>query len=159
MDPLSLTASIIAIVGAGSAVGKGLKKILSARNLPDVILQLNNEVTDLQFVVQNVDDLLRHQAESTQEDSRPMQSHTSLAWALVHAKQTLLALESLIAYELTTVDSRNGQAKIDRISWLRAESKVKKLKDDISTDRVRLSTALSLLASYVHSAEAVENKH
>lgn len=47
MDPLSLTASIIAVVGTGSAVSRGLKKVLLARDLPDVILQLNNEVVDL----------------------------------------------------------------------------------------------------------------
>ena len=139
MDPLSLTVSIIAIVGGGSTVGKGLKKILSARHLPDVLLQLNNEVTDLQFIVQDMNDLLQQQAQ------KPLPSYASLISALKSSKQTLLALESLIAYELTTVDSRDRQTRIDWISWLRVEPKIKRLKEDIRTDRVRLSSALSLL--------------
>ena len=47
MDPLSLTASIIAVVGAGSTIGKGLKKAVEARHMPDVVLDLNNEISDL----------------------------------------------------------------------------------------------------------------
>ena len=144
MDPLSITAGILAIVGAGSTIGKGLKKIIAARHLPDTLLQLNNEVIDLQYVVQDVDDVLRRQARTIGEDQS---SPASLTSALEHAKHTLLALESLIAYDLTTVDSRDGTMRMSRISWLRVESKVKGLKDNIRTDRVRLSSALSLLAS------------
>ena len=147
MDPLSITASILTVVGAGSTIGKGLKKIISARRLPDILLQLNNEVTDLQWVVQDVDDLLRQQRQVTQEDRGLLPSHTSLTSALIYIKRTLLALESLIAYELTIVDSRDGIPRLDRIAWLRVESKATRLKDDIRTDRVRLSTALSLLTS------------
>ena len=147
MDPLSMTAGILAIIGAGSTVRKGLKKIISARRLPHILLQLNNEVTDLQYVVQDVDDLLRQQSQSTEEDRCPLLSQASLTSALEHARVTLLALESLIVNELTTVNSLDGRTKMNRITWLRTESKVKSLKDDIQTDRVRLSSALSLLAS------------
>ena len=142
-----MTAGILAVIGAGSTVRKGLKKIISARRLPDVLLQLNNEVTDLQYVVQDVDNLLRQRSQSTGEDRCSLSSHASLTSALEHAKATLLALESLIIHELTTVDSLDGRTKMNRITWLRVESKVKSLKDDIRTDRVRLSSALSLLAS------------
>ena len=147
MDPLSMTAGILAIIGAGSTIRKGLKKIISARRLPDILLQLNNEVTDLQYVVQDVDDLLRQRSQSTAEDQCPLSGHASLTSALEHAKATLLALESLIVNELTTVDSLDGRTKLNRITWLRVESKVKSLKDNIRTDRIRLSSALSLLAS------------
>ena len=147
MDPLSLTASIIAVIGAGSAVSKGLEKILSARKLPNIVLQLNNEVTDLQYVVQDVDDLLRQQAQVNREDRRPLQDQASLVRALEHAKQTILALQSLIAYQLTTVDSRDGRTKTNRISWLKVQSEVKRLKSEIRTDRLRLSAGLSILAS------------
>ena len=142
-----MTAGILAIIGAGSTVRKGLKKIISARRLPDILLQLNNEVTDLQYVVQDVDDLLRQRSPSTGEDRCPLSSQASLSSALEHARATLLALESLIVNELTAVDSLGGRTKMNRITWLRVESKVKSLKDDIQTDRVRLSSALSLLAS------------
>lgn len=147
MDPLSLTASIIAVVGAGSKIGKGLKKLVAARHMPDIVLALNNEVSDLRCVVHDLDDLLWQHDQVAHEDRGPLPGHASLSSALKHAKETLLALKSLIAYELTTVDSTNGHIKMDWSSWLRAEAKAQKLKDDIHTDRVRLSSALSLLAS------------
>ena len=147
MDPLSLTAGILAIVGAGSTIGKGLKKIISARSIPGILLQLHNEVTDLRYVIQDVDDLLRRQVQVSREDEELFPRHASLISALEYAKRTLLTLESLIAYDLTVIDSRDGRIRIDWFSWIRAESKVKILKDDICTDRVRLSSALSLLAS------------
>lgn len=147
MDPLSLTASIIAVVGAGSTIGKGLKKAVAARHMPDVVLALNNEISDLRYIVHDLDDLLRQHDQVAHENRGPLPGNASLSSALEHVKQTLLALESLVAYELTTVDSTNGRIKIDWSSWLRAEPKVQKLKDDIHIDRVRLSSALSFLAS------------
>lgn len=147
MDPLSLTAGIIAVVGAGSTIGKGLKKVVAARHMPDIVLALNNEVSDLRYVVHDLNDLLQQQDQVAYENRRPLPGHASLSSALEHVKETLLALESLIAYELTTVDSTNGHTKIDWSSWLRAEPKVQKIKDDIHIDRVRLSSALSFLAS------------
>ena len=147
MDPLSLTASILAIIGVGSTIGKSLKKLLSARRLPDILLQLNNDLTDLRYVVHDVDDLLQQQVQVTGEDREPLSSYASLTSALEHAKKTLVALESLIVYELTTVNSRDGRTRIDWMSWLRVESKVKRLEKDIRTDRVRLSSAMSLLTS------------
>ena len=145
MDPLSITAGILAVLGAGSTVSKGLKK-LSARRLP-ILLQLNNEVTDLQFIVQGVHDILQQLSQTNRDYERLSSTRASLVSALGHVKGTLLSLESLIAYRLTTIDSRDGRTKIDRISWLQVEPKVKSIKDDIRDDRVRLSNALSLLAS------------
>ena len=147
MDPLSLTASILAIIGVGSTIGKSLKKLLSARRLPDILLQLNNDLTDLRYVVHDVDDLLQQQVQVTGEDREPLSSYASLTSALEHAKKTLVALELLVVYELTTVSSRDGRTRIDWMSWVRVESKVKRLKKDIRTDRVRLSSAMSLLTS------------
>ena len=145
MDPLSITAGILAVIGAGSTVGKGLKK-LSASRLP-ILLQLNNEVTDLQFVVQGVRDVLQQSTQTDRDGEGFQLTRASLVSALGHVKETLLDLESIIAYRLTTIDSRNGRTDINRISWLQVEPEVKSIKDDIHTDRVRLSTALSLLAA------------
>ena len=59
MDPLSETASIIAIFQGSGAVGKGLKQIVTLRSTPDILLALTNEAADLQYIVQDVDDLIR----------------------------------------------------------------------------------------------------
>lgn len=47
MDPLSLTASIIAVIGAASATAQALEKLRSLRHAPQQILVVLNEVCRL----------------------------------------------------------------------------------------------------------------
>ena len=144
MDPLSMTASIIAVVGAGGTIGKGLAKIVALRHAPQIVLALNIEIADLQCVVQDIDDLLRRFSEMT--DFLPP---TSLWRALRKSRKTLAELESLVSYELTSIKGKRNQAELDRSVWLRAEHKAQRLKGEIRDDSVRLASNLSLLASYV----------
>lgn len=44
MDPLSLAANIIAVIGAASATAEGLKRIVRLRQAPEEALQFMNEV-------------------------------------------------------------------------------------------------------------------
>ena len=53
-DPLSITASIIAVVGAAECVTKTLAKIRSIRNAPDELLALINEVSDLKIILSDI---------------------------------------------------------------------------------------------------------
>ena len=53
-DLLSLTASIIAVIGAAEGVSKTLAKIKSLLNAPDELLALNNEVSDLKIIFNDV---------------------------------------------------------------------------------------------------------
>jgi hypothetical protein len=46
MDPLSLTASIVAIIGATSQTSKLLRSVYDLRHAPQEMLELNNEVTE-----------------------------------------------------------------------------------------------------------------
>lgn len=50
-DPLSVTAGILAIFGAGGKVGNGLRNLVQLRDAPDTLLALCNEFTDLQCIV------------------------------------------------------------------------------------------------------------
>lgn len=142
MDPLSLTASIIAIVQISGTIGKGLKKIVNLRNAPDIFLALNNEVADLQCILQDVNSLLRQRLDTTGQE--PL---GSLVRALEKAKQTLSKLEILLAYDLTTTKRNGNEARLDRSVWIRAEAKVYQIKDEIREDKSSLSSALSILTS------------
>ena len=146
MDPLSVTASIIALFQAGGTVSTGLKKIANLRNAPDILLALNNEVADLHCLVENVDDVLRQHREIIGQD--PI---ACLCRALDRVKQTLLKLENVLAYQLTSIKCKDGESHpvLDRSSWLRLESSVQKLKDEIREDKISLSSALSVFTSWV----------
>jgi len=137
MDPLSITAGILAIFGAGGKVGNGLRKLVQLRDAPAALLALCNEVTDLQCVVQNVDDLLQQW-----HDEHALPSSTE--GALNQAKATVLDLEKIIFYDLTNITTRGGY-RVDRSSWLRAETKVAAIKERIKAANISLVNALSLL--------------
>ena len=141
MDPFSLTVGILTLLSAGGTIGRTLNKIITLK-APDVLLALNNEVVDLQIVVQDVSNLLHQHSEISQV--APIKSVCS---ALDKSKRTLLDLESLIAYDLTTTTGKDNELRLDRSVWLRLESKVLKLKNDIRDDRLRLSAALNVLSS------------
>lgn len=141
-----MTAGIIAVVGAGNTIGKGLAKVIALRHAPDILLALNNEIIDLAYVVPDIDGLLKKEAEIS--GTTPP---SSLHRALDNSRQNLTELEQLVLIELTTIKGKKNEAKLDRSVWLRTEPKVRELKDKIRDDRLRLSTALSVLASYVDS--------
>lgn len=46
MDPLSLTASIITVVGVASKTSKALRSLYDLRHAPREILELTNEVIE-----------------------------------------------------------------------------------------------------------------
>ena len=141
MDPFSLTVGILTLLGAGGMIGKTLNKIITLK-APDVLFALNKEVVDLEIVVQDVSNLLHQHSQVTR--AAPI---SSVCFALDKSKRTLLNLESLIAYELTTTKGKDNELRLDRSAWSRLEPKVFKLKNDIRDDRVRLLAALNILSS------------
>ena len=141
MDPFSLTVGILTLLGAGGTIGKTLNKVITLK-ASGVFFALNNEVVDLQIVVQDVSNLLHQYSEIRQ--AAPI---SSICFALDKSKRTLLNLESLIAYELTTTTGKDNELRLDRSAWLRLEPEVLRLKNEVRDDRVRLSTALNVLSS------------
>ena len=139
MDPLSVATGTLTILGAGRKIGKGLKKLTRLKDAPDALLALDNEVSDLHCLIQDVENILQQRP----EDSGLPQSLTG---ALRRAKTVLLALESVIAYELTTTTATDG-LRVDRSSWLRAKHKVEAIEENIKVAKLSLVTALSLLTS------------
>ena len=139
MDPLSITASILAIFDAGGKIGKGIKRLIRLKDAPSAFLALKNEAADLHSVVQDVDDLIRQRLDQQAVPS-------SITEALTQAKSTLLALDKMIAYDLSMIMA-DGAQKVDRSSWLRAERKVSAIREDTKTAKWSLTYALSLLNS------------
>ena len=144
MDPLSLTVGIITILGAGGTLAKGLGKIRALKHAPGILLALNNEVADIEILVREIDEVIRQHQEF---DQRPI--NASICRALGNTRKTLLVVEKLIAYELTVINSVNGEVKLDRKSWLRSENRIRQLQEQMRNNKVDLSTALLGYSSYV----------
>lgn len=140
MEPLSLTASVIAIVGAGGSICKGLKKLASLRHAKRDLLILQDDVSELQSYVEDVSEVV---SELESMINRP--SYQRVGTALQRAKSALLELEKLIVYNLTTIPDSNGEVDIDPSAWFMNQSAIRSWRAEILDRKLGLLGALGLL--------------
>ena len=124
-DPLSVTASIIAVVGAADAVTKGLRRLKAAKDAPEGLQDLMLDVAQLEMVLNCV------KSSVLSSDSPPIE----LATLLGEAGSKLLELQSLIEYSLTKAGASD---KVDRWQWLRKGNVVERLRNQLGTIRLNL---------------------
>ena len=153
MDPLSISASVVALLEAGGTLSKLLKKCLRLRNTPNVLHALHDELSDLQFTANDVDDLLRTAVQDP--DVCPPKSLIS---SLSRFKSILLELERYLSYELTTVAADGESVRLDKSVYLRAERRLQELKDEIHARRIALISALSLFASSIGVRNQIQSR-
>ena len=140
MDPLSLTASLLAILGAGGAIAKGLNQIRRLKHAPNVLLQLNNEIVDLHLLIRVVDELYHQHSDSTRASQ-----HTIIFNILIRAKEALLELEQLISYDWTR-ETDHG-IEIRRTVWMNAQKKVAETTSKIRSVRTNLNGAWTVISA------------
>lgn len=51
MSGVEIAASVITFIGASRKIADGISRLAGLRHVPDVLLALNNEVSDLQCVI------------------------------------------------------------------------------------------------------------
>ena len=148
MDPLSLTASIIAVIGVGTRTAKMLSKLSTSKNARPLAMALHNEVSDLQLNVLNVQELLqRSEKYSSQEARDPAIPGitASVSACLTKINQLALELEELLRPLLpTTSVSGSTSAKILSY-WIRKETRLNMLKQDLRNARIELNTVTGTL--------------
>ena len=145
MDPLSLTASIIAVIGAADKAGKGLKELMALRHAPDILLQFNNEVADVQLILHTVESRHQNDNHTTINEHEHEHEHELMCNALEKVKKALLELEQLIAYSLTKVTSSGNT--VDYIVWLRSKKKIQQVREKIRSAKNDLQLATSIMSS------------
>ena len=134
MDPLSLTASIIAVLGAGSTISRVLRKIQQLKDAPELLLQLHNEITDLYLLIRVVDQLYHGHEYFRNQDFDAQQE--AICSVLTRAKRDVLELEKLIAYVLTR--ETDAGAEVDRVAWLRSQWKITEMRNSLRRARYDL---------------------
>ena len=142
MDPLSITASILTVVGVGAEVAKALRRLIQLRGAPAALTRLNEEVHTLQNTVQDFDILLRYYYGENCNDL-PATVRTTLH----RAQETALALKCLITYDLSTISTSRNDLRVDKSRWLRAEQKISSMREDIKMIKVEINTSLSILSA------------
>ena len=147
MDPLSLVASIVTIVGVGGEVAKAVRKLASLKGAPDLILALNNEISDLYLVILAIRDIFSRQRASIVPSSNNVTTDNTVLGTLVQANEKVLELRAL-HQRLTARTTRLGDVDtLNKASWLREHKNVKKMQEDLRTVRLKLSTTLGIIIS------------
>ena len=140
MDPVSITASALTIVGVAGSVSKGLKKLASLRHAQRDLLVLQMDVSDFQSYVESVSEVISEVEKMT---NRPSYQRTRTA--LERAKETLLELDELMVYHLIKIPDSNGEVDVDITAWFTKQSVIRRLRVDILDRKLGLLSALGLL--------------
>ena len=152
-DPLSLAASVIAVIGAASTISKTLSKVKLLRKAPTSLLALNNEITDLTIILRTVEKHLSSVLSSVDlEQSTPSQDVLQQITSLVdRAKDHLLQLDQLIHYQLLESGTLDGDYKVFRIRWIRARNTIENHQNSLQDIKQGVLLQLAVLNSFVTS--------
>ena len=129
-DPLSVTASIIAVVGTAHTVTKGLRRLKAAKDAPEGLQDLISDVAQLEMVLNCVKSVV------LSSSGPPIE----LATLIGEAGSKLLEVQSLIGYTLTEAGVSN---QVNRWQWLRKGNEVERLRTQLDTIRLNLVTLTS----------------
>ena len=128
-DPLSLIASIIAVIGVGGQVAKAVRKIASLKDAPDAVLALNNEIPDLHLVVLAVEDVFQKQRTSRVPPpsgaAAEIYADITVANSLKFAKAKTVELEELYHRLTPSILDSSGSSQVNKITWSRMKKIVK----------------------------------
>ena len=151
MDPLSLTASIIAIVGVGGQAAKAVRKLASLKEAPDLLLALNNEISDLSLVVSAIQDVFQRQQSSgvlfPNYRAGELSVDTSVTDTLRQAKEIVSKLEALYDRLNTSASGSSGSTTFNKVTWLREQKRVRQMQKDLRSIRLKLAVVLGILNS------------
>ncbi|OSS44078.1 hypothetical protein B5807_11233 [Epicoccum nigrum] len=143
MDPLSITASVLAIIGASEKTVKGLAKLRSFKHAVAGFSALINEVQDLRLILANVA-VQGHQLEQNPDDG-PVLALRSL---LKRTEKQVQELEEYIQYDLSKPDiDEPGGIKVKRKSWALHQEKLATIQQGIKTTRLNLATAIGIVTN------------
>ena len=126
MDPLSVSASILTILGSLNSGVHAANRLYKA---PQGLKALISELAELTSVIHGIDDL----------------SEDKLEPSLLAAKAVLLELEELICYRLTKVTGLT----VDRLAWSRHKYQVDVLRDQLRCKRDTLTAMLAVVNAWV----------
>lgn len=94
MDPLSITASCLAVLGALTTSSKGVKKLIDLQHAGDEFLELRNEAESLRGVI----GLFREALLEIHDTSAYRDNRELLSALLESAHRTVLDLQAVIEY-------------------------------------------------------------
>ena len=145
MDPLSLVASIITVVGVGGKATKAIRKLALVKDAPEIVLALNNEITDLNLTMLAIQDILqKHQSDTPTSGDQNWQvkMYQNVSSSLSQTKDKVTRLE-LLHDRLERIMSEPKTSK--KIAWLCEQTELKSVQEDLRSARQKLISVLGML--------------
>ena len=135
MDPLSISASLVALITLTGTVTASLIDIRNAlKDAPDDILTVLTEIEEFQAVLSYTRDLSN---ESSLDASAVLSSLSS------RVKHKLLELEKILHYKILQGAPVTGEKSgVPKLRWIRARGKIEAIRKDLYDIRLGLVTAL-----------------
>ena len=115
MEPLSIGASVIAIVGATGKAVKGIRRLKALKDAPQELDDLLAEISQFEIVINAI-------------QNTPQNSGFELGKLLETATGILVEFESLVEYNLTEAGTSD---RVDRWQWTRKSKEVKLLREKL----------------------------
>ena len=141
MDPLSLTASIIAVLGAARTGAKALQRLNRARKAPREIGELLGEVTNFEILLERVQEIVG------QREDLPcgpqLQCLVERGGEIVGETNSLTTASSPHHLHFLKLSDHNRA----RVALLRNGSRLKSLRENLQVVSLDLAAALSLLTA------------
>ncbi|CAM1510621.1 Fc.00g009560.m01.CDS01 [Cosmosporella sp. VM-42] len=155
MDPLSLTASILTIVGATTATLKGLNRVVGLKDAQAEGKKLLAKVQDLRLLLKLLNDT------TTGPSASAALLAQDLAPFLSSMEQLTQEFESLVCGTLFRHPgpSANARGKFSRCAWLLEKSKVERLESRLQDMRQNVMCSLSsLMVARMSDVNVISNQ-
>lgn len=151
MDPLSVTAAAVSFLAFAGISAEGFQRIVrDARNAPEEILAISNEINDLMVVATNVEMVCSELPRTTDLQHSVASTLKSIDYYLSIANskiQRSVILKDQICFQLP-----DGTRRINRISWVRNKSVFLTLVKDLKELKNNLNFMLVTMTLYVKAA-------
>ena len=147
MDPLSITASVIAVLQAVSSIGKIVKTVRSLGNASAEFLALHNELSVMQAVLEQVKSSLEQlQALPTGTTSVSLNVVKALEQDLGQISGDLNELAERFIKGIRGRD-RNGLPRISKANWYRETANITRLRQKSQDIQAQLGLAFNITNS------------
>lgn len=141
MDPLSITASVIALIGAVSA---SVKLVQQLSNAPEDMALLLAEMDALRLLLKEIEPLL------TGGQTAPLQGH-SLRDVILKAKETLAKIDEILRTKFLRRKSTGATQKPRQIRLGTSVRQLRDLRYNLMFTKLDLMAMLGVLTVYVRS--------
>jgi hypothetical protein len=151
MDPLSFTASLIAVTTLVAQCSDAFCKLRDVcKTLPGRLHALNNEIADLHGVLNDVTALMYER----DRNSIPQDEQTNIIRITSHLNAELAELKSIVE-KLTASCDQSPIPLLQAKAWSRVQKKLLSVQEDIRTAKSQLNILLGASNSYVTGANTL----